>query len=144
MRGLIQEMGGSPQYLQRPHTAIQSGAVGAGGEAQAATGVGEGAPPPLGRRGAPEEQVRAIMARIVNAPPGEGLPGGQTPAPRQQARHTRGDRGRGDRGRIVGGIGGGERGVTGRQGHRPPAPLQKEGTNAGVPRGHKEWGGDGG
>ena len=80
MRGLIQEMGGSPQDLQRPHTSRQSGVEGAGEEGRESTGVGEGAPPPLGGRGTPEEQACVLFYNIVNAPLGRSQPNGQAPA----------------------------------------------------------------
>ena len=56
----------------------------------------------------PEEQARAIVAQIVNFPPGGGPPSGQTPETPQRARHIQGSRGRGGRGRR-GGRGGGYR-----------------------------------
>ena len=43
-------------------------------------GVGGGALPPLGGRGTPEEQVRAVLDRIVNFQPGCVPPSGQAPA----------------------------------------------------------------
>ena len=65
MSGLIQEMRGNPQDLRRPPpTARRS----------------------KGGRGAPEEQARSIVARIINFPSGGGPHSGQTPALPQQAR----------------------------------------------------------
>ena len=46
--------------------------------------VGEGAPPPLGGRGKPEEQARAIVAQIVNFLPGRDPPSDQTLAQQAQ------------------------------------------------------------
>ena len=72
-----------------------------------------GAPPPLGGRGTPEEQARAIVARIINLTPGGGPHSVQTPELSQQARNIQGARGRGGRGRR-GGRWDGERRVRGR------------------------------
>ena len=89
VHGLIQEMGGIPQYLQSPQTPRRSGAEGEGGEAPVIPGVREGAPPPLGGRGMPEEQARAIVASIVKFPLEGGPPSGQVPEiQRQQAQKT--------------------------------------------------------
>ena len=46
VRDLIQEMRGSPQDLQRPHTATRCGVEGARGDALSVQEVGGGAPPP--------------------------------------------------------------------------------------------------
>ena len=73
-----------------------------------------GAPSPLGERGAPKEQARAIVARIINFLPGGGPHSGQTSASPRQARNIRGARGRGGQGRR-GGRGGGEKRGRGRE-----------------------------
>ena len=92
-------------------------------EGQGRTGDVGGAPPPLGRRGTPKEQARAIMAQIIHQTLGGGPHSGQTPALSQQAQPTRGARGRGRRGKR-GSRGDGERrdGVEGkeRSAHDPP------------------------
>ena len=80
VRSLMQEMGCSPQDLQRPHTARQRGADGAGEEGRKSSGVREGVPPPLGGRGAPEDQAHLLFDNIVNAPPGRIPPSSQAPA----------------------------------------------------------------
>ena len=56
MHGLIQEMEGGLLDLQMPPDARQSGVEGARGEQKPGRGRREGAPPPLGGRGTPEEQ----------------------------------------------------------------------------------------
>ena len=67
MRGLIQKMEGDPQDLSiPPPTARQSVGEGIIGEAQGRPRVREGAPPPLGGRGTPEEQAQTIVAWIIN------------------------------------------------------------------------------
>ena len=93
VRSLIQEMGGNPQDLRRPplNARLIEG-EGVGGEIQGETGVGLVTPPQIGGRGAPEEQARDIVARIINVTPGGGPHSGQTPENPQRARHTRGDR----------------------------------------------------
>ena len=87
VRGLLHEIWGVPQDLHIPPlpTARQSGMEGARGEEQLGLGVGWSAPPPLGGRGTPEEQARAIVDHIVNLPSSGGLPSGQAPALIQQA-----------------------------------------------------------
>ena len=137
VRGLIQEMGGHPQDLSRPPpNARRSEGAGVGGMSRELPRPGEevGAPSPLGGRGAPEEQARAIVARIISTPPG-GVPhSGQTPA-LQQAQQIRGARVQGGRGRR-GGRGYGDRwrrGVGEGEGstRHPPAepPAGKERAN---------------
>ena len=71
MRGLIQEMGGGPQDLQRLPTAGRRGSEGERGERTTGKRRGEGALPPLGGRGTPEEQAQDIIDRIINESPGE-------------------------------------------------------------------------
>ena len=44
-------------------------------------GRGEGAPPPLGRRGAPEDQAQVIVTNILNTHPVRGSPSVQAPSP---------------------------------------------------------------
>ena len=94
--GLIQEMGGNPQDLRSPPP-TQDKAKGGGGreDGKGGTGVGVDASLPLGGRGTPEEQARAIVAWISNLPPGGGPHSGQTPATPQRAQHIRGAGGRG-------------------------------------------------
>ena len=73
VRGLIQDMGGNPQDLSSPPTTMRrSEGEGIRGEAHGGTRVGEDAPTPLGGRGTPEEQARAIVDQIINFPPGGG------------------------------------------------------------------------
>ena len=58
VRGLIQEMGGNPKDLSSPlPTARRSEEEGTRREAQGGSGVGEGAPTPLGGRGTPGEKA---------------------------------------------------------------------------------------
>ena len=83
MCSLIQEMGGGPKDLHRDPTAGQIGAVGGGGDHPLVLGGREGAHPPLGGRGAPEEQDRLMFANIFNSPSGVGPPIAQAPAPIQ-------------------------------------------------------------
>ena len=80
MRDLIQDMGGSHQDLQIPHTARRSGEEGEGEEGRETAGDGEGGPPPLGWRRTPDEQVRVLFNNTVNTPPGRIPPSGQAPA----------------------------------------------------------------
>ena len=78
----VEEEGAAPPP---PPTTRRREGGGARGSYQ--QGVREGAPPPLGGRGTPEEQARSTVARIVNFPSGGGPPSGQTPAPTQQDQH---------------------------------------------------------
>ena len=84
-----------------------------------------GAPSPLGERGAPEEQARAIVARIINFLPGGGPPSGQNPATTQQSRQIRGGRGRVSRWRRGWRREEGGRGEAGGRNHIPP-PADRE------------------
>ena len=86
---------------------------------------GEGAPPPLGGRGTPEEQAHAIVSRIFNFLPEGGPPSCQNPAPTNQAQHIQGARGKGRRGGRGRGREGGVRGKTGERSHIPPPPPQR-------------------
>ena len=71
VRSLNQEMGGNPQDLRRtPPNSGRSGGKGGGARDQYGTGDGGGGPPPLGGRGTPEEQARAILARLILETPG--------------------------------------------------------------------------
>ena len=84
VRGLNQEMGGHPQdLLNTPPPQRKTKRRGAGDVFEMADGGG--APPPLGGRGTPDEQARAIVARIILDTPGGGPHSGQTPALAQQA-----------------------------------------------------------
>ena len=59
------------------------------------TGDGGGAPPPLGGRGTPKEQARAIVDRLILETPGGGPHSGQIPALPSQQAQSRGARGHG-------------------------------------------------
>ena len=74
VRGLIQEMGGGPQDLQRLPTARRSGSERARGERTIGRRRKEGAPIPLGGRGTSEVQAIAIVHCIVNSPLGRSTP----------------------------------------------------------------------
>ena len=89
VHGLIQEMESNPQDLSR-FSPPASGSEGEEirGDSQGGTRVGVGAPTPLGGRGTPEDQARAIVARIINFLPGGGPHSGQTPENQQQDLQT--------------------------------------------------------
>ena len=67
VHGLIQEMGGSPQDLQRPHTAKRSGAEGVGEKLWETTRVQEGAPPPLGGRCSNTRDGRSFLWKVYRS-----------------------------------------------------------------------------
>ena len=134
VHGLIQEMGGGALYLQIHPTARQRGSEGKRIEHQTGQRHIEGAPPPLGERGTPEDQVHPIIDHIVNSLPGRSSPSGQAPVPqRRQTRPSRGGRVPGDqrqeRRRKRRWREGGQRGT----GHQEPTPKK-----GGYPRGGRE------
>ena len=117
--------GEGEKYLQRHPNVGKSGSEGERVEMETGRGWREGAPPPLGGRGTPEEQAQEIVERIINQQSGRSPPSGQAPAPhRCQTRPTWGGRGGGDRDRSSGGRGGGRRGDIGGRGSRTP-PTKK-------------------
>ena len=81
MRGLIQEIGGGAPDLQRPPTARRSVSEVATWERWEGRGWVEGTPPPLGGRGAPEEQEQSVVAQIVNSLSGISPPSSQARDP---------------------------------------------------------------
>ena len=90
VRGLNQEMGG---HLQDLLSITSLNTRRSGGEGSRAGDVfemadGGGAPPPLGGRGTPNEQARAIVARIILDTQGGGLHCGQSPALSSQQAQT--------------------------------------------------------
>ena len=109
VRGLIQEMGGSPQYLRRPPPAARpSEGARAGDEIREGPRGKEGEPSPLGGIRTPKDQARAVVDRIINSPLGGGPHNGQTPALHQlRAQPIRGSKGRGGQS-LQGGIGEGD------------------------------------
>ena len=142
-------MGGNPQDLRRtPPNVGQSGWEGRGAEGQCGTGDGGGAPPPLGGRGTPKEQARAIVARIINLTRGGCPHSDQTPAIPQRLQQTRGVRVQGGRG-SRGGRGDGDRRGRGRgigeinRRHSPPPPLQISHPAKGRPPGQRGRGDSG-
>ena len=79
MRSLIQEMGGNPQDLIiSPPNARRSEGERVRDESRGKSGDKVGARPPLGGRGMPDEQARAIVDRIINVTPERGPHSGQT------------------------------------------------------------------
>ena len=81
MQGQIQEIGGGTPDLQRTPTTRIIRNEGATREQRPGRGRGEGAPPPLGGRGVPEDQTRRIVAHIINQLPGLIPPSDQSLEP---------------------------------------------------------------